>query len=125
MSNVLLIALGGALGTLGRLGLSALTQRLAGPSFPLGTVSVNLVGCFLFGLVWAITEERAQTPPEVRLLVLTGFMGAFTTFSTFVFDSSQLLTTGRTLAFAANVLVQNAAGLGLLTLGLTLGRLVA
>ena len=124
MSNVLLIALGGALGTVGRLGLSALTQRLAGPTFPWGTVSVNLLGCFLYGLVWAITEERVDVPPQVRLLLLTGFMGAFTTFSTFVFDSEQLLTAGRLAGFAANIVLQNGIGIGCLIAGLALGRAV-
>jgi CrcB protein len=124
MNKALLIAAGGALGALGRAGLTALAQRWLGAGFPYGTLAVNLVGCLLFGLVWALTEGIAHDTTEIRLLVLTGFMGALTTFSTYAFDSAQLWQGGRILAFAANLAFQNLLGLACVFLGFALGRLV-
>ena len=125
--KIAVVALGGALGTMCRAGLSILVQgrlaqRLPGwPSFPWGTVSVNLAGCFGFGLAWALLEARWQHAEAARLLVLTGFMGAFTTFSTFMFDTAELGMSRVGLAIG-NVLLQNAAGLLLVFAGLALGR---
>jgi len=111
----------GAIGTVARAELSALVQRAAGPSFPWGTVVVNLVGSFLFGLIW----EAASASPnaaDVRLAALTGFMGAFTTFSTFMFDTAGLAEASRFGAAAGNLLLQNGAGLACIWAGLALGR---
>jgi CrcB protein len=117
----LLLAVFGALGTIARAEMSLLVQRVTGPSFPWGTVSVNLVGSFLFGIVWAATAGHARAA-DVRLVALTGFMGAFTTFSTLMFDSEQLAVASRWGAAAGNLAVQNVAGLVCMALGLALGR---
>jgi CrcB protein len=117
-----LMAAAGALGTLARAGVTSLVQRAAGLGFPWGTVTVNLLGCFLFGLAFALLEQRAAIFADARLVVLTGFMGAFTTFSTYAFDVSALFTSGRTLAALANVTLQNIAGVVVLMAGLALGR---
>jgi CrcB protein len=115
------LVLFGALGTVTRAEVSALVQRAAGPAFPWGTVAVNLVGSFLFGLVW----EAAATSPhaaDVRLAALTGFMGAFTTFSTFMFDTAGLVESSRFGAAAGNLLLQNGVGLACIWAGLAVGR---
>ena len=122
LTKILWLALGGALGTLARAGLSAAVQRAAGASFPWGTLTVNVLGCLLFGWVWAWTEARAQLPAELRLVVLTGFMGAFTTFSTYVFDTGQMLGAGRWAAAAGHLALQNGIGLLCLFVGLSLGQ---
>lgn len=117
----ILLAVFGAIGTVARVEVSALVQRALGPAFPWGTVGVNLIGSFLFGLVWAAAEGHARTT-DIRLAALSGFMGAFTTFSTLMFDTEQLAEMSRLGAAAGNLALQNAAGLGLMVLGLTLGR---
>lgn len=113
----------GALGTVARYGVYVTTERIFGNGFPLGTVIVNLVGALVFGVVWAATERWTQTGPEVRLLVLTGFMGAFTTFSTFASDVARLLSDGRWASAFANVALQNVGGVAAVMLGWGLGRI--
>jgi protein CrcB len=86
------------------------TVSALGPRFPWGTFTVNLVGCLLFGVVFALTEGRVRHVAEVRLFGLPGFMGAFTTFSTFAFDTVQLGESSRVAALVANLAMQNAWG---------------
>ncbi len=116
------LALAGALGTLSRFGLSGLVQRVCGECFPWGTLSVNCIGCFCFGLVWSLAEERLFISGETRFIILTGFMGAFTTFSTFAFETGQQLRDSQVLTALANIAAHNFIGLGLLFAGLMLGR---
>jgi CrcB protein len=120
-TKLILLAVFGALGTIARAELSALVQRLCGPNFPWGTLSVNLVGSLLFGLVWTAAAGSARVA-DVRLVALTGFMGAFTTFSTFMFDTEQLAEASRFGAAAGNLALQNVAGLVCMAVGLALGR---
>ncbi len=80
----LVLCLAGAAGTLARFWVGGFVQRLAGEAFPLGNFIVNLSGCLFFGLVYALVESRSGLPGELRLYVLTGFMGAYTTFSTYM-----------------------------------------
>jgi fluoride exporter len=122
LQKILALALAGSLGTLARVGLGSLVQRWLGPQFPWGTAAVNLLGCFLFGLVWMLGSERGRLSPELRFIVLVGFMGAFTTFSSFVADSADLGTKGRLWAALLNVVGQNALGLLCFFLGARLGR---
>lgn len=120
--KLLLLAAAGAAGTLARFGLSGLVQRLGPTDFPWGTFAVNALGCLLFGVVWSLAEERLVISGATRLVVLVGFMGAFTTFSTFAFETVQLLDDSQWLAAAGNLLLQNVAGVALVLLGIALGR---
>ncbi len=122
LQKLLLIALAGAFGAMARYGLSGLVLRVTGAGFPYGTLAVNVVGCFLFGLVWALAAERMMVSPEARTVILVGFLGSFTTFSTFVFESHWLIADARWLPAAGNLLLMNLSGLGIFVLGLTLGR---
>ncbi len=119
------MAAGGMLGTLARWGLSTLVQRAGAARFPWGTVSVNLAGCFAFGLIWAYADSRGSLPAVARIALLTGFLGAFTTFSAFAFETVSLLQDGRWGWALANLVLQNAAGLALMGLGLLAGRAAA
>ncbi len=121
MEKVILLALSGALGTLARYYLAGGIQRLNGLDFPLGTFGVNMIGCFLFGLVWALAESRLVISGETRVIVLSGFMGAFTTFSTFIFETGGLLQTAQWALAALNVGGQLITGVLALWLGMTLG----
>ena len=127
------LAAAGALGTLSRVALSALVGRWL-PAYPWGTLLVNVLGCFLFGLAWSLgtgslgtgsleTGERTLSP-ELGLIVLGGFMGAFTTFSTYMFDTLQLGQNPGIPVAAGYFILQNVAGFGALCLGLGLGRWV-
>jgi CrcB protein len=116
------LAVAGAAGTLCRYWLSGLALRLCGERFPWGTLAVNALGSFLFGVVWTLAEERLVISGETRFLILTGFMGAFTTFSTFAFETGEQLRDGDVLLALANVTAQLVLGLGLLFLGMSLGR---
>lgn len=116
------LALAGAAGTLARYGLTGLVQWLAGEKFPWGTLAVNVFGCILFGLVWTLAEERLLISGQTRFIVLTGFMGAFTTFSTFGFETGEFLRDSQWLAAAGNLVVNNGAGILGVFLGFALGR---
>jgi CrcB protein len=122
--NLLLLGLAGAAGTLARFGLYGLVQRLADTSFPIGTLAVNALGSFLFGIIWPLAEERLLISPDARRILLVGFMGAFTTFSTFAFETGQLAREAQWAAAIGNITAQNILGIGLFLLGLSLGRLL-
>ena len=122
--NLLLLAVAGAVGTLARYGLQGAVQRLAGMEWPVGTLAVNLLGAFLFGVIWPLAEERLVISPETRGVVLVGFMGAFTTFSTFAFETGQLMRDAQWAAAMGNIMAQNIFGIGLFLVGLSLGRLL-
>ena len=122
--KLLLIAFAGSAGTLARFWLSGAVYRLLGADFPWGTWAVNTIGCLLFGLVWVLSEERFAISGETRLIVLVGFMGAFTTFSTYVFESAQLASGGEWLRMSLNLLGQNVAGFVAFMLGVFLGRVL-
>ncbi len=115
------LALAGGLGTLARHGLASLVQRVPGLSFPLGTLTVNMVGCFMAGLLWSLFEHRWRVAPETRLLVLVGFMGAFTTFSTFILETGVMMRSDWLRALA-NVTLQNGLGFAALVAGVMLAR---
>lgn len=124
VQKLLLLGLAGAAGTLSRYGVSGVVQRLSGISFPLGTFLVNLSGCLLFGFVFGLFEERIGLPGELRFLILTGFMGAYTTFSSYMFESVTLLQHGQWLAAALNIIGQTVAGVVLTIAGLALGKML-
>lgn len=123
MQKIFLIALVGALGTLARYFLQGWIQRGLGGSFPWGTLIVNLSGCFLFGLIWAAAEERFLISPEWRTVLLVGFLGALTTFSSFVFETGELLRDTQWRMVIVNVVAQNGLGLISFFLGLFVGRI--
>jgi len=124
LKKLLLIALAGGLGTLARYGLSGLVHQLVGRVSPWGTVVVNVVGCLLFGLLYVSLEERFTVSGQTRAVILIGFMGAFTTFSTYVFETGNFLQDGQWWEALGNVAIQNVVGLAALMLGFTIGRYV-
>jgi len=117
-----LLALAGAIGALARYGLSGVVQQACGERFAWGTLAVNAIGCFLFGLVWTLGEDRPVITGETRIILLAGFMGAFTTFSTFAFETSEYVHDSQWSLAAANVVGQNLLGLTCVLLGLAAGR---
>jgi len=122
--KLIYLALAGALGTLARYGLAGFVHRLNGVSFPWGTVTVNILGCFVAGFVWGLLENRWVLPPHLRTAVMVGFFGAFTTFSTFILETTELMRSSEWLLAMGNLLLQNGAGLIALIVGGFLARIL-
>src|SRR6185295_6124898 len=100
MSKLFLIGLAGFVGTLARYGLSGVVAKRYGETFPLGTLAVNLIGCFLVGLLFHLMQERFLVNHNLRTIVLVGLLGGFTTFSSFGLQTFTLLQDGE-FGFAA------------------------
>ena len=115
------LAVMGAVGTLCRYWLDGLVLRMIGQKFPWGILVVNALGCFLFGLIYPLAEERLVISGETRFIVLTGFLGAFTTFSTFTFQTTEFLRDSQWFSAGANIISQIVAGVICMTVGLALG----
>jgi CrcB protein len=124
LHKLLLIALAGAMGTLSRYFLADLVQRQAGITFPIGTLVVNTLGCFLFGFVFALADVRYLISAETRIVLLTGFMGAFTTFSTYAFESAGLLRSAEWFWAAVNLGSHVVLGLIAVFAGGALARII-
>lgn len=122
LQKLILIALAGGLGTLARYGLAGLAQRWTGSGFPWGTLTVNAIGCFLFGIILALSSERLALSGQLRVIMLVGFMGAFTTFSTYVSETGQMMENSQWLLAGGNILLQNALGLALFFAGMAMVR---
>ena len=97
MWNLVAIAVGGTVGCWARYGMTNLVQTIYGRDFPYATMSINLLGSFLMGFLFIETLERLPTAPELRAGILTGFLGGFTTFSTFSMESVLLVEQGYVL----------------------------
>jgi len=123
MRTAVAIALAGALGALARWGVGTwFGQRF--PSFPWGTLVINVSGSFLLGVLFAALIERAAGSPTMRIALTTGLMGAYTTFSTFSLETFRLIEDGATGAALANIGLSLALGLVAVWLGVSLGRAV-
>lgn len=103
MTRVLLVACAGGLGALARWGLTVALQRFSPATFPGGTLGVNVIGCFLLGLLAELALERTPLGGHARYVILVGFLGAFTTFSTFGYETLVMLREGAVLRAALNV----------------------
>lgn len=119
--NLLLVGVGGFIGSIGRYVLAgAIHQVLHSAAFPYGTMVVNIVGCFVIGFLNGLAETRQMLSPELRLFLLIGLLGGFTTFSTFGYETMALLRASQIGAALANVLVQVTVGLLCVWLGYSL-----
>lgn len=123
MQNVALVALGGLLGAVARYGMQGLVYRLAPVAFPVGTLAVNVAGCFLVGVFLSLAQERMLLSAAWRIFLTTGFCGGFTTFSTFSYETVALLQDGQLLYAGLYAGSSVVLGLGATVLGLVTGRL--
>lgn len=121
--RLLSIAVGGAIGALLRYAVSGLAYDWLGSEFPWGTLAVNLIGCFVIGFLWQLFDSQSLSP-NARALIFTGGLGAFTTFSTFGLESSNLLRDGQTRLALTNVAVSNLLGILFVFLGFAGARLL-
>ena len=125
MYKLLIIGLGGFVGTVLRYGLGGFFQSISKSySFPYGTLAVNLIGCFVIGLLSQLTEARGLFSQETRLFIFIGILGAFTTFSTFGSETVNLLRNGENVLSLLNVGAHIFIGLFAVWLGRVVGLLV-
>jgi CrcB protein len=122
MSKWFLLIVTGSAGTIARYVLSSTINSAIGTRFPFGTLVVNLVGCFIMGFLVELNENKFHLAPEVKLFLLIGFLGAFTTFSSFIAETADLVQRGAFILAFGNVLCSVAAGFVLFSLGVWLGK---
>ena len=121
---LLLIGLGGFAGAISRYLVDGLISDRTGGGFPWGTLVINLSGSFLLGLLFAMTAERAILPAEIRGPLMIGFIGAYTTFSTWTLESWRLIEGGAYGPALANLGGSVVIGMVAVVAGLTLGRVL-
>jgi len=119
---ILYVALGGAVGSVARYLLTRAIITSASPHSPLGTFAVNMIGCFVFGLVAAAAERQFPLTPNARAFLVVGLLGGFTTFSSYVYETFLLAGHGQLLYAAANAAGQVFLGLLVLWAGYALLR---
>lgn len=124
MSVYLAIAFGGSLGAVSRYWVSSRTYLWLGSEFPYGTLMVNVSGSFLMGLLAILLTEKIAAPEELRFALLVGFLGSYTTFSTFSLDGLQALNEGLVLKFSLYAVVSVFASLAGVWLGSLAARLL-
>ncbi len=120
--RILFLVVFGALGTLARYGLQGVVQERAGTLFPTGTLVVNLAGCFLLGGIGQYALEHLWVSPEWRLAITIGFFGAFTTFSSFGWETIHLLQDGEWAGAGIYVATSVVGGLLLVAAGMRLAE---
>jgi len=120
--RIILLTVFGAAGTLARYGLDGWIQNRLGSAFPAGTLVVNVLGCFLLGVIEQYGLTHLSVPPDWRIGLTTGMMGAFTTFSTFGWESVRMLETGEWAKAAVYVGASLVGGLLAMMLGMRLGN---
>jgi CrcB protein len=124
MSVVGWVAAGGAIGSAARYILAGLVHRYTSAFFPYGTFTVNMVGCLLFGVIFGLTEQRFVISPTLRAFLLIGILGGFTTFSSYAFESFQLIRDAQYLRASVNVVGQAVLGLACFWLGYLANRVI-
>ena len=124
LEHVMLVGLGGAIGSVLRYVTSLLAAHWLGDQFPYGTMIVNLVGAFVIGLVQQVGSDALLIPDNVRIFLTTGMMGGLTTYSTFSYETVRLMETGAWTEAWANIIVTTAVSIGLCFLGMAAGRLL-
>lgn len=120
----MLVMLGGGVGALSRYGASLLAVKLFGSRFPWGTLVVNLVGCFLIGLAFALAERGSGImSPSMRLFFVTGYLGGLTTFSTYALETTNAMGVQNSMLAVINIAANNLLGLAFVLLGMWMVKL--
>jgi CrcB protein len=122
--KIAIIALAGALGSVSRWGISSAVANALGQRAHYGTLAVNVIGCLLFGFMYERLTQSSNPNEHLQLFFLTGFMGAFTTFSAFAFDTHSLHSSSGPFAAGSNILLNLVFGILALALGFLLGKIV-
>lgn len=123
MNVILLVAVGGAVGSVARYLMASGIQSSTGWSFPIGTVLVNILGCFLIGILYVLLVARPDPRQDLRALLMVGVMGGFTTFSSFSLETVTMAMNGNYTGATLNVVLSVAACLAGTVLGISLARI--
>jgi len=124
MVKLLMVGIGGFAGSICRYIISDLSHRLFNnPFFPYGTITVNVAGCFFIGLLGGLSETRQIFTPEIRALILIGFLGGFTTFSTFGYEIFTVARDGQFASALTNLVLHLILGFSSVWLGFSISRL--
>ena len=123
MTRFLMLAAGSLAGGFARYYMAGFVYRALGPSFPYGTFAVNMTGCFLIGFLSSLADKKFLIGPDGKLLLMIGFCGAFTTFSTFMLETANLMKDGQTWQAFLNVILSVVLGFLVLRLGILAGEL--
>lgn len=124
MGKYVFVAVGGALGAMARLAVGTLMGNRMGTRFPYGTFVINMTGCFAIGLVMTILAERTQLNRNWLYFLPVGFIGAYTTFSTFEFETLRLIQDGQVISAAFNVVASVTVGFVLVWCGVVVAKLL-
>ena len=125
MLKLAMVGLGGAMGAISRyLVYEGALIWAKNAWLPLGTITVNISGCFIIGLLGGLAETKDIFSPEMRALIFIGFLGGFTTFSTFGFETFNFIRSGQPGMALANTILQVTAGLVAVWVGLSLSKLL-
>jgi|ERR1035437_929885 CrcB protein len=116
LTNFFVVFIGGGIGSVLRFGISMAMYNYYRTVFPLATLLSNIFSCFIFGLAFYLLGEKINTEMSLRLLILTGFCGGFSTFSAFSFDTVEMMKNGYILYAVLNVLVSISACMGIIYL---------
>lgn len=120
--KVLWLALAGACGTVSRFAVCELASKSKAAHLPIGTFAVNILGSFLFGLIYVLAQRRINLSHETKFILLVGFMGAFTTFSTFAFETARMLKSSQWILACGNMLGQTVLSIVAVGMGALLGK---
>lgn len=124
MEKWIYLIIGGVVGTLSRYGLAGVVSQKYGSGFPWGTIAVNLTGCLVIGFLDVLFEKKFQLSPNYRLLLMTGFCGAFTTFSTLILETSHLIKENELLYAFGNVMISLCLGFAVFKLGAVIADVI-
>jgi len=124
MKEVLLVFIGGGLGSMVRYGLSRAINYITVSTFPVATLFINILACFVLGLFLSYLDLKNSTNPSLRLLVATGFCGGFSTFSTFSYETLSLLRSGQATLALANIFLSVILCLAATLSGLLLAKIL-
>jgi len=118
------LIIGGAAGTVARYLLAGVVYRFLGANFPYGTLIVNISGCFFLGILASLADKKFLLGPDMKVLLMIGFCGAFTTFSTLIFESDGLLKNGQAMKAFTNIFASIVLGFILFRIGSLVGELI-
>ena len=124
MVKIISLVVGGALGTTLRYFFSGTIYKITGADFPYGTLAVNIAGCFIIGFLVSITETKFILGPNSKTLLMVGFCGAFTTFSTFILETANLMKDGEISRAFLNVFISLILGFVFLRAGMIMGEVL-
>ena len=124
MEKWIYLIIGGIVGTVSRYGMAGMISEKMGAGFPWGTTAVNITGCFVIGFLDVIFEKKFLLSPNYRLLLMTGFCGAFTTFSTLMLETSNLLKENEFLYAFGNVMISFGIGFAVFKLGAVIAEVL-